>query len=89
MAEIKRTSEVIGPDHPISKLSAVVAAEARNMAEAAGLSQWEICLAYANGCGLILAGSKDMSRDHALARMDGLREAMQGAYDMYDIEGEG
>lgn len=89
MDEIKKTVEIIGPDHPISKLSNHIAAEAEEMAEAAGLSQWELCLAYANGCGFILASSKDMDRDHALDRMDSLREAMQGAYDLFDVEGTG
>ncbi len=84
----KKTAEVIGPDHKISRIANAIAANAYQLAGEAGLSKWEIAVALANACGLILAGSKDMSRDHALERMDSLRTIMAGAYDLYGVEGE-
>ncbi len=84
----KKTSEVIGPDHAISRMAHTLSSNAYELAAEAGLSTWEIAVALANACGQILAGSKDMPRDIALERMDSLREIMAGAYDLYGIEGE-
>jgi len=81
--------KIIEPDHPISVLANRLSSRAEKVANMSGITGWEDCLAYLNACGLILAGQSDIPRDHALERMDGLREVMHGAYDLYDVKGEG
>lgn len=85
----KPKSEIIGPDHAISRMANGLSDGALELAARARLSRWDLCVALANACGQILADSKDMPRDKALERMDSLREVMQGAYDLRGVEGEG
>ena len=87
-AKPNKTAEVIGPDHAISKMARGLSRNVDELAAKAGISPWDVCVALANACGQILAQSKDMPRDHALDRMDSLREIAQGAYDLYDVKGE-
>ena len=84
----KPTSEVIGPDHPISALANDISQMVFKLAHERELSHWNVCEAFANACGLILAASKDMPRDVAMDRLDSLRLIMGGAYDLYDVQGE-
>ena len=85
-----KEASIIGPDHPIAVLATQLAHPkwSHQICARAGLSKWEFCEAMANACGQILANSQNMPREHALDRMDSLREVMQGAYDLFGCEGE-
>lgn len=87
MAPTRGKAKVIGPDDPISVLANSLSDVASEIAEGMQLSKFDVAVAYANACGHILADSKDMPRDTALERMDRLREVMQGAYDLRNVEG--
>ena len=82
-------SEVIGPDHMISRIAGALSANAFQLAGEARLSKWEIAVALANAAGQILADGQDMPRAAALERMDRLCQVMEGAYDLRDVAGEG
>lgn len=84
----EKTSEIIGPDAPVSKLTHEFVSQVPSISQLTDLSPWEICEAWANACGQVLAQSKDMPRETAMDRFDSLREIMAGAYDLYDIQGE-
>ena len=80
-------AEVIGANHPISILANVLSAHAYQLAAVQGISRWEVAVAMANACGHILADSGDIPRDQALHRMDMLRQAIEGGFDLRDVEG--
>ena len=73
----------------ISRIANTLSSHAYQLAGEARLSEWDIALALANACGQILAARKDMPRAATIERMDRLREVMEGAYDLYGVEGEG
>lgn len=47
--------EVIGPDHPISRISNALSDQAFILAGQFGVSRWDLCVAMSNACGQILA----------------------------------
>jgi len=86
--------ETIGRDHPVSHLANELAAHAHMLAGVAQISKFDVCVAMANACGLILAdaaktapGGKPLPRDKAIERMNALRTIMESAYDLRDVKG--
>lgn len=89
MSDTNPKAEVVDIDHPVHKAANALAGTLEEIAVLNGMSPWQLLLAYANATGIVLAAQEDIPRDKALERMDGLRQCMQAAYDLYDVEGEG
>ncbi|MGI9491413.1 MAG: hypothetical protein ACR2QF_03200 [Geminicoccaceae bacterium] len=99
-----RPAEIIGPEHPISRVADALSDQAFELAAKMEISRWDLCVAMANACGKILADAaskpappdgivmpkrgRNMPRPEAVERMDALREIMEASYDMRDIKGE-
>lgn len=81
--------ETVAAGDPISQVAAGLLETLDGLAASAGISRFDVLVAFANVTGHLLADQKDMDRAHALARMDDLRAVMEGAYDLRDIRGEG
>jgi hypothetical protein len=84
------TFAVTSADRRIIQLACAVDGAAKSYAQMSGLSPFEVCIALANALGHALAESGvGASRADALARIETLREIIQGAYDLHDVWGEG
>lgn len=80
---------------PVSVLANALSRTAFELAAKMRMSKMDVCCAFANAIGHILAdsaksqsGGKSLPRDGAISRMDDLREVMQAAYDLRDVAGE-
>lgn len=54
---VDKTSERIGPDHPISVMAGALSDNAFVLAAGMQMSRWDMCVAMANAIGHILADS--------------------------------
>ncbi len=78
----KKHEEMVEADHPISRIAHGLSENSLELAGQAGISQWDLCIAYANAIAQILAASKDMPRDSAFERFSDLIPVMQKSYDL-------
>ncbi len=79
--------ENIGSDHPVGALANAMSDMVVEIAGRLKISQMDVAVAHVNAAAYILADSKDMPRDKALARMDDLRIVMEATYELRKVEG--
>jgi len=85
---MRETFAVTSADRRIAQLACAVEGAAKSYASMSGLTPWEVCIALATALGHTLAEGGAASREQALARIETLREIIQGAYDLHDIRDE-
>lgn len=82
-------AKIVGPESPVYRLAKGLADRVDAFAKANGLSPWEVCMAWANACAMVIGAQRDMPRDKALERLDGLALCMRQTFDLADVKGEG
>jgi hypothetical protein len=87
--QMRETFAVTSADRRIAQLACAVEGAAKSYGSMSGLTPWEVCIALATAPGHTLAESGAASREHALARIESLREIIQRAYELHDVRGEG
>lgn len=77
--------ELLNGDHAITALANSLSDNVTQIANASGISRWEVCVAMANACGHILAEG-NMTREAAIERLDALRKISETAYELYHMK---